>query len=187
MGRINGNLALSRAIGDSLFKQSYWLPTQEQAVISTSTMTQMALDETDVVLVACDGLFERMSNEEVAMFVHTQLIKQTSGDLNPSIAVSKLLAHSLFRGSKDNMSCILWVPKEPNTREKHSDQETAVGATHVFLPEKFIDCIHSAQFVEAYRRDLLRHHHKHPEFEQACSRAAQIPGHYTGKLFNSPH
>jgi len=179
-GRVNGFLALSRAIGDAAFKTASLLPAQKQAVISTSTMMQIQLDEHDVVLVACDGIFERMSNEEVAMYIHDQLRREPLGNSNPSVAASNLLAHSLERGSKDNMSCILWVPVKPT--------QTAVNFpidTKVFVPGTFEDRLHSATFVEAYRRDLLRHQYNYPAFDKACSRVAQDAGYYSDMKLNT--
>ena len=55
-GRVNGNLALSRAIGDFEFKKSAELPPEQQIVTAFPDVHQHDLTEDDEFLVvACDG------------------------------------------------------------------------------------------------------------------------------------
>jgi len=55
-GRVNGNLALSRAIGDFEFKKSADLPPEQQIVTAFPEVTIHELGEDDeFVVVACDG------------------------------------------------------------------------------------------------------------------------------------
>lgn len=55
-GRVNGNLALSRAIGDFEFKKSADLPPEQQIVTAFPDVTVHELGEDDEFLViACDG------------------------------------------------------------------------------------------------------------------------------------
>jgi protein phosphatase 2C family protein 2/3 len=55
-GRVNGNLALSRAIGDFEFKKSAELPPEQQIVTCFPDVNQHDLHEDDEFLVvACDG------------------------------------------------------------------------------------------------------------------------------------
>jgi protein phosphatase 2C family protein 2/3 len=57
-GRVNGNLALSRAIGDFEFKKSPELPPEQQIVTAFPDVNQHDLHEDDEFLVvACDGTF----------------------------------------------------------------------------------------------------------------------------------
>ena len=56
-GRVNGNLALSRAIGDFEFKKSADLPPEQQIVTAFPDVTEHELGEDDEFLVvACDGM-----------------------------------------------------------------------------------------------------------------------------------
>lgn len=56
-GRVNGNLALSRAIGDFEFKKSADLPPEQQIVTAFPDVTVHELGEDDEFLViACDGM-----------------------------------------------------------------------------------------------------------------------------------
>ena len=55
-GRVNGNLALSRAIGDFEFKKSADLPPEQQIVTAFPDVTIHEIGEDDEFLViACDG------------------------------------------------------------------------------------------------------------------------------------
>lgn len=55
---MNGNLALSRAIGDFEFKKSADLPPEQQIVTALPDVTTHELGEDDEFLViACDGMY----------------------------------------------------------------------------------------------------------------------------------
>eukprot|EP01065_Artemidia_motanka_P042982 TRINITY_DN5870_c2_g1_i1.p1 TRINITY_DN5870_c2_g1~~TRINITY_DN5870_c2_g1_i1.p1 ORF type:complete len:331 (+),score=106.12 TRINITY_DN5870_c2_g1_i1:62-994(+) len=73
-GRVNGNLALSRALGDLEFKQRADLPPQEQAVTAFPDVRQTEIRPGDeFVVLACDGIWDVLSNEEVVDFVRPRL------------------------------------------------------------------------------------------------------------------
>ncbi|KAJ3014574.1 Protein phosphatase 2C 2 [Thoreauomyces humboldtii] len=74
-GRVNGNLALSRAIGDFEFKQNGSLPAEQQIVTVNPDITERKLLDTDeFVVVACDGIWDCMSNQEVVDFVRQKVV-----------------------------------------------------------------------------------------------------------------
>ena len=55
-GRVNGNLALSRAIGDFEFKKGANLPPEEQIVTAyPDVMAHEISDNDEFLVVACDG------------------------------------------------------------------------------------------------------------------------------------
>jgi protein phosphatase 2C family protein 2/3 len=59
-GRVNGNLALSRAIGDFEFKKSTGLSPEQQIVTAFPDVTTHNITEDDEFLViACDGTYMR--------------------------------------------------------------------------------------------------------------------------------
>ena len=60
-GRVNGNLALSRAIGDFEFKKSADLSPEQQIVTAFPDVTTHEISPDDEFLViACDGTFESL-------------------------------------------------------------------------------------------------------------------------------
>lgn len=55
-GRVNGNLALSRAIGDFEFKKSADLPPEQQIVTAFPDVTVHDIgDDDEFLVIACDG------------------------------------------------------------------------------------------------------------------------------------
>jgi hypothetical protein len=60
-GRVNGNLALSRAIGDFEFKKSAELSPENQIVTAYPDVEQHDLtDEDEFLVIACDGKLRRL-------------------------------------------------------------------------------------------------------------------------------
>ncbi|ORY65398.1 phosphatase 2C-like domain-containing protein [Pseudomassariella vexata] len=69
-GRVNGNLALSRAIGDFEFKKSAELAPEQQIVTAYPDVVVHELSEDDEFLVlACDGIWDCQSSQAVVEFV----------------------------------------------------------------------------------------------------------------------
>ena len=70
--RTNGQLAMSRAIGDFSYKKNADLPADKQLVISVPEIMTETRDaaKDEFLVVACDGIFDVMTNEEVVEFTH---------------------------------------------------------------------------------------------------------------------
>ncbi|QPH05735.1 hypothetical protein C2857_003715 [Epichloe festucae Fl1] len=69
-GRVNGNLALSRAIGDFEFKKSAELPPEQQIVTAFPDVDEHDLtDEDEFLVLACDGIWDCQSSQAVVEFV----------------------------------------------------------------------------------------------------------------------
>jgi serine/threonine protein phosphatase PrpC len=57
-GRVNGNLALSRAIGDFEFKKSAELSPEQQIVTAyPDVIVHEIADDDEFLVIACDGMF----------------------------------------------------------------------------------------------------------------------------------
>eukprot|EP00127_Corallochytrium_limacisporum_P000197 Clim_evm14s7 gene=Clim_evmTU14s7 len=77
-GRVNGNLALSRAIGDFEFKNNPAAKPEEQQVTAYPDVIHKTLDkDTEFLVLACDGIWDVMSNQEVVDFVRERIAKDT--------------------------------------------------------------------------------------------------------------
>ena len=65
MGRVNGNLALSRGIGDFEFKKNLDLPAEEQIVTCYPDVILHPLDLTadEFVILACDGIWDCLTSQ----------------------------------------------------------------------------------------------------------------------------
>ncbi|GAM84255.1 hypothetical protein ANO11243_022490 [Dothideomycetidae sp. 11243] len=69
-GRVNGNLALSRAIGDFEFKKSADLPPEQQIVTAFPDVTvHDTSDDDEFMVIACDGIWDCQSSQAVVEFV----------------------------------------------------------------------------------------------------------------------
>jgi protein phosphatase 1B len=107
----DARLATSRAFGDFEYKASEHRGDDEQAVVAVPDVVIHGRDsERDSYLVlACDGVWDVMTNEQVADFVveHVEgLVEKEEVGILPSVG-DKLLAECLKRGSGDNMSVIV--------------------------------------------------------------------------------
>ncbi|CCK69470.1 type 2C protein phosphatase PTC2 KNAG_0C03660 [Huiozyma naganishii CBS 8797] len=83
MDRVNGNLALSRAIGDFEFKSNEALGPHEQVVTCVPDIMRHTLDfdADEFVILACDGIWDCLTSQECVDLVHYG-IKQGDMSLN---------------------------------------------------------------------------------------------------------
>lgn len=72
MNRVNGNLALSRAIGDFTYKRNASLGPREQIVTALPDIIQHSinLDQDEFVILACDGIWDCLTSQECVDLVH---------------------------------------------------------------------------------------------------------------------
>eukprot|EP00475_Leptophrys_vorax_P033673 TRINITY_DN532_c0_g1_i1.p1 TRINITY_DN532_c0_g1~~TRINITY_DN532_c0_g1_i1.p1 ORF type:complete len:401 (-),score=72.34 TRINITY_DN532_c0_g1_i1:85-1287(-) len=142
-GRVDGDLSVSRAIGDWQFKTDNSLPLFEQKVSPEPDVTKVIARPGDWLLLACDGIFERLSTEQVARFI-TDNLKEHD---DPVETAKALCDYSLQSGSKDNMTVIIVQFKDGTEWSNKGDSPAGTpffvdGPLH---PE-------DASFMNAYRR-----------------------------------
>ncbi|KOH00041.1 Protein phosphatase 2C 2 [Saccharomyces pastorianus] len=75
MDRVNGNLALSRAIGDFEFKSNTRLGPEEQIVTCVPDIIEHTLDydRDEFVILACDGIWDCLTSQDCVDLVHLGL------------------------------------------------------------------------------------------------------------------
>ncbi len=79
--RVCGDLSLSRAIGDTRYKQSKDLLQHEQQVICIPDITYTIANPSDYLMLYCDGIVEYKTNEDVAdFFWQHKLTNDTHGN-----------------------------------------------------------------------------------------------------------
>ncbi|XP_039294648.1 probable protein phosphatase 2C T23F11.1 [Nilaparvata lugens] len=72
--RVKGNLALSRALGDFVFKKNKQKRPEEQIVSALPDVKIHTLTpDWEFVVIACDGIWDVMCNEEVTQFVRMRI------------------------------------------------------------------------------------------------------------------
>ncbi|KAI6039320.1 PP2C-domain-containing protein [Pisolithus marmoratus] len=73
-GRVNGNLALSRALGDFQFKKNYSLIPQKQVITADpDVMVHQLGDEDEFFVLACDGIWDCLSSQQVVNFIRLKV------------------------------------------------------------------------------------------------------------------
>lgn len=103
--RINGSLAVSRALGDFEYKSSSELQDIEQLVSPLPNVTCIKRNSScdNYIICACDGIYDVMTNDEIKEFISNRLSSTTDQSLVPG----SLLDLCLNKGSRDNMSAII--------------------------------------------------------------------------------
>ena len=105
MKRVNGDLAVSRALGDFTYKHMDHLPAEAQQVSAEPEVAVQARTPADEFLVlACDGVWDVMTNQEVCDYI---LAKTTEGVADVMELSACLIDEGLKRQSRDNMSSII--------------------------------------------------------------------------------
>lgn len=75
--RVNGNLNLSRAIGDLEYKKRSDLQPEQQIICSTpDVLIKERSPEDEFVILACDGVWDVMTNQAACDFVRERLLKK---------------------------------------------------------------------------------------------------------------
>jgi serine/threonine protein phosphatase PrpC len=109
--RVNGTLALSRALGDFDFKTNKEKPATEQCVVPTPDCTSVNLSPNDLILVFSDGVYagrpNGMTNAEIKNLVADSIYKKQNTHQQ---TLELLFKECLVRGSHDNISCMLIQP-----------------------------------------------------------------------------
>lgn len=105
MNRVNGNLAVARAFGDFRYKGNEKKKPEEQAVCCVPEIIRKKLEgfkrgnkeDPSFLILACDGLWDKFTNEEATQYVREQFKKydifnetEISSDLMQPIRITWL-------------------------------------------------------------------------------------------------
>ncbi|CAH8603553.1 unnamed protein product [Schistosoma bovis] len=74
-GRVNGGLNLSRALGDHSYKQTPNIPLTDQMITPSPDVTEIDLipSADEFLVIACDGVWNSMTSQEVVEFIQDRL------------------------------------------------------------------------------------------------------------------
>ncbi|EGI60643.1 PPM1B phosphatase, partial [Pseudoatta argentina] len=128
--RVNGSLAVSRALGDYEYKNLKDRGPCEQLVSPEPEIFMLDRDDEhdEFLVLACDGIWDVMNNEDLCTFIRSRL--QITDDLE---TVTNLVVDTcLYKGSRDNMSIVLVTfpaaPKpNPEALKQEADLEMAIA------------------------------------------------------------
>lgn len=131
-GRVNGGLNMSRAIGDHFYKRNTSKSPKEQMITALPDIMTETLQENDEFLVlACDGIWNSMSSQEVVDFVKEKL-KDEQNKKQLSLICEQLFNRCLAPNTMgdgtgcDNMTCIIVTFDQiwNNNKNKRHAEET---------------------------------------------------------------
>jgi len=108
--RVNGELAMSRALGDFQYKELS-LPVSQQAVtcipdVAVQPRNRDPITGDEVLVLACDGVWDVMSNPDSLTFIKDVVMNSDSSCLMEE-AAGALISLALTQGSMDNISAIV--------------------------------------------------------------------------------
>eukprot|EP00929_Paragymnodinium_shiwhaense_P083798 TRINITY_DN44768_c0_g1_i1.p1 TRINITY_DN44768_c0_g1~~TRINITY_DN44768_c0_g1_i1.p1 ORF type:complete len:475 (-),score=102.41 TRINITY_DN44768_c0_g1_i1:75-1499(-) len=134
--RVDGNLNLSRALGDFYLKANHELPADKQKVSAfpDTTRTKFKGGPNELLLVACDGLFERMSNQDVADLVWPRIkrgmpLKQVAEELLKACCARAGRNGQPIEPGTDNESVIfVKLPVTPDATTAAADADGDAGS-----------------------------------------------------------
>jgi len=128
--RVDGDLAVSRGLGDFRFKCNTDLNPEKQklSAIPDFTIQTRNQEDDECVVLACDGIWDVCSNPEVIDNIH-QMIAE--GERRPGLMCEEMMDMCLMKGSKDNMTVTIvlmpglkYTDKEGNQRSVLADLES---------------------------------------------------------------
>lgn len=107
MNRVNGELAMSRALGDYQYKRNKMLEKDQQMVSCYPDIAVHIRSDVDQLLVvACDGVWDVMSNVESINFLQ-DIVLSEDRDMSSEAMAEALIDLSFGSGSTDNISAIV--------------------------------------------------------------------------------
>jgi len=110
--QVNGNLNLSRSLGDCKYKQNRDLPWVAQLLSAEPDLVEEKITADDEFFaLACDGVWDVMTNEQLVAFVRE---RQSAGNMPSAQICECVLDHCLAKDPKetrgigsDNMTMVL--------------------------------------------------------------------------------
>jgi len=119
-GRINGNLNLSRSIGDLKYKQVPGIPPAHQMITAEPDIMQIVLEEDDeFLLLGCDGIWDCLSNQQAVDFVMNRIDTKSPTEIGAEM-LGQIISDDprVTQGiGGDNMT-IMIVDLKPATRSR---------------------------------------------------------------------
>jgi len=137
--RVNGSLAVSRALGDFEYKNVEGKgPTEQLVSPEPEFYVKVRDEERDQFLVlACDGVWDVMSNDDICNFISHRMKVQD----NLETICNEVIDTCLYKGSRDNMSIIIIAfPSAPKVDPVAVKQEAELNA---LLEKKVTELIES--------------------------------------------
>ena len=140
-GRVNGNLNLSRSIGDLKYKQVPGIAKADQMITAEpDIMVQTITDEDEFVILGCDGIWDCLSNEQAVDYVRQRL-----DDQSPTSIGAEMLSYIISDDPRmsqgiggDNMTVMI-IDLQPSNRNSTMDDDDDEEQTEASTPPDSTD------------------------------------------------
>lgn len=101
--RVDGDLAVSRGLGDFSYKSNETLPVEQQKVIPEPEFVVYPrnTEQDEFIVLACDGVWDVATNEECSTFIQTLL---DEGETDLGMICEEAIDTCLDKNSRDNMT-----------------------------------------------------------------------------------
>jgi len=135
--RVNGSLAVSRALGDFEYKNVEGKTPTEQLVSPEPEfyIKERNMDKDEFLVLACDGVWDVMSNEDICDFISARMKVND----NLETICNEVIDTCLYKGSRDNMSIIIIAfPACPKVDPTSVEKENKLNA---LLEKKVCDLV----------------------------------------------
>ena len=116
-GRINGNLNLSRCLGDLEYKQNKKLPPQEQIITAYPDVIEEKMSkDNDFIIIGCDGIWDCIQDQDACDIIEKKLNEPGVDPLKVNLSeilgeiCDNICAKNIFNEGGigcDNMTCLL--------------------------------------------------------------------------------
>lgn len=158
--RVNGNLALSRALGDYVFKRNEKKGPQEQMVTAFPDIEQRRFGmDWEFIVMACDGIWDVMTNYEVVEYVRQNIAEGVEPEEICENLMMKCLAPDCQMAGLgcDNMTVVIIVLLQGRTYE---ELQKRCGTTY---PRKTSDTESTKQRDSIIKKNQENSGHKSPK------------------------
>ena len=114
--RVNGNLSLTRALGDTQFKKGN--DVNKYIISPVPEVTNVDVDGSEeMIVMACDGVWDVMSNEEIVKEIKDRLENGNSIDFVCEEILKKCLSDNPYEhAGNDNMTLIIAIFDKPENK-----------------------------------------------------------------------
>lgn len=117
-GYLNGELAVTRALGDWYMKLPYGSAALSPLTAEPEVERFLLTEDDEFLIIGCDGIWDVMSNQDAVSLVRRGLRKH--GD--PQLSAKELISHALNRDTGDNLTAIVVCLTSPICRDSVPSQ-----------------------------------------------------------------
>ncbi|CAE7548856.1 PPM1A [Symbiodinium sp. CCMP2456] len=153
VARVDGNLAVSRGFGDFDFKKNPDKDATQQKVSYVPELFFADLGSGDLVILACDGIFDVMSSDKLV----EELLQHLAEGRDLGDAAEAVLHSCLLLGSRDNMTLMVSQLGPPTSEGAWEDGVSISGLS---------------SFHDIKDRDLQKLHF---DFLEHCAQLGPLP------------